>query len=153
MKRSPGFYLLDFIVLVVVVAVIFSIIMPKFTGAKGSNDLKICESNLHGIGMALDMYAYDHQGRFSPWDGSDPAVRHEFTPDYLVPKYLGEIPVCPSGHGYIISVNTPNGVYGTHPDFCVMIVSKSGNPNKFHPGLSGWYPLTPHLKTWERPSP
>ena len=67
------------------VMLVASIIIPSFVRTPDSaRNLVLCEVNLNNIGMALEMYATEHEGKY-------PESLGELSPDYLT-----EIPQCPS---------------------------------------------------------
>jgi len=139
MKGKAGFTMVEVIIVVAIIAILASIIMPKMGGSRESAKIAACMSNIRHILIAMDLYANEN-GKESPWDGTGPTVRHEYQLTYLIPGYLKSAPVCPTGHTYFISVNTPNGEYSSHPNYATLVVSSSGNPNASHPGLTAWSP-------------
>lgn len=70
--------------LLAVVCFLAAIMVPNFMRARARGMLTACKSNLKNIGIALDMYAQDHEWQYP--------VRV----DQLTPKYLKSLPVCPS---------------------------------------------------------
>jgi len=68
MKQENGFTLVELLVVVAVVAVLAAILMPVFVTAKHSGHASACKSNMKQIGMALLLYAGDHDDTFSRCD-------------------------------------------------------------------------------------
>jgi prepilin-type N-terminal cleavage/methylation domain-containing protein/prepilin-type processing-associated H-X9-DG protein len=87
MKRR-AFTLLELIVVISIIAILASILFPLFARARETARRSYCASNLSQVGVALNMYAQNYDGRFPPDD-------NEFGPLY---PYTSNIDVfyCPS---------------------------------------------------------
>jgi prepilin-type processing-associated H-X9-DG protein len=92
MKRTRrGFSLGEGAVVLAVIAVLSSILLPVFARARDAARNTDCRQRLHEIGLALHLYARDHDGRFPPRD-------HDFRPllhGYLQPESFS----CPADLG------------------------------------------------------
>jgi len=88
MKRYHGFVLIDLLLTGLIISVLATVLLPVFARAREKARTSVCQSNLQQIGMALQVYAADHYGRYPPLD-------NDFRP--LLP-YLQEEGVlrCPS---------------------------------------------------------
>ncbi len=66
MRRAipSGFTLIELLVVIAILGILASILMPVFTRARGKGRQASCISNLKQIGLALHMYADDHDEMF-----------------------------------------------------------------------------------------
>ena len=60
MKSTPGFTLVDLLVVTAIIAVLASLLLPALGRANRSARSAACLSNLHQIGLALDLYVQDN---------------------------------------------------------------------------------------------
>ncbi len=87
--NRKGYTLVEILVVLAVIAVLVAILLPVFSSARGKARTSACQSNLHQLGLALQMYADDHdgtytRGQFWPWtsvhlwsDAIEPYVRNQ----------------------------------------------------------------------------
>jgi len=83
MGDRRGFTLVELLIVILVVATLAAIAIPAFQGAKERALYAQFQANAHQIGVALEHFAIDHQGRY-PQDGffmSPPAGG--FSPGYI----------------------------------------------------------------------
>jgi len=119
--KKRGFTMVEVIIVVAIIAILASIIVPKMSGSRDSAKLKACHQNIRLIKLAMEMYANDNGSYFPP---SNPS----YSCAYLVPNYLKAAPVCPTGHPYLIAINSPT----------------AGNAMVYAAGFSGSPPVNPH---------
>jgi len=103
-----GFTMVEVIIVVAVIAVLASIIIPKMTGARDKSALESCKQNIRGIAIALDTYAYEHDGSYGAGTGNV-ATCYLVTGGYLKPIY------CPLGNKYWVWINYPNSWFPPIP--------------------------------------
>jgi len=88
-RRSRGFSLVELSVVIAIIGILAAILFPVFAQTREAARRASCQANLHQIGLALHLYAQDHDGRFPP-------RHHDLRP--LVRPYLNSVSVfaCPS---------------------------------------------------------
>jgi prepilin-type N-terminal cleavage/methylation domain-containing protein/prepilin-type processing-associated H-X9-DG protein len=88
-----GFTLVELLVVIAILGILASILMPVFTHARGKARQASCTSNLHQIGIALHMYADDHDEMF-PLDASSgpSSFWYERLDPYIKNSQIG---ICP----------------------------------------------------------
>ncbi|MGV3724689.1 MAG: type II secretion system protein [Actinomycetota bacterium] len=64
----PGFTLVELIVVFTVIAILAAILFPVFGRAREAARGRQCSANLSQLGLALQLYARDHDGRYPPRD-------------------------------------------------------------------------------------
>ena len=89
MKSKKAFTLIELLVVIAVIAVLLAILMPALRAAKSQARKTVCKVHVGGVGLALRMYADDHEGKThnSPnrglWDNAytNPAVVKQLGPN------------------------------------------------------------------------
>ncbi|MES1147497.1 MAG: prepilin-type N-terminal cleavage/methylation domain-containing protein, partial [bacterium] len=93
MTRKTGFTLIELLVVIAIIALLAAILFPVFAQAKFAAKRTMDLSNLHQIGLAMDMYMGDYDDYY-PWavDTSD-KYRPEIWAGF--PEFQAEIPNMP----------------------------------------------------------
>lgn len=65
-ERNTAFTLVELLVVIAVIGVLASLLLPALALAKERAKVVKVHAELYGIGMALHMYADDHEGRVPP---------------------------------------------------------------------------------------
>jgi len=72
--RRKGFTLIELLVVIAIIAILAAILFPVFARAREKARQASCQSNLKQIGLAMNMYATDHDGILPKFD--DPPENH-----------------------------------------------------------------------------
>lgn len=88
--RRRGFTFIELMLVIGVIAVLAAILFPVFARAREQARTQSCRTNLLNIGLALRIYAQEHDGLYPP---------NEYDMSPLYPKYVARelIFQCPSG--------------------------------------------------------
>lgn len=92
--RKPGFTLIELLVVIAILAVLASLLLPALSKAKSSAYAVKCKSNLHQIGLGLQMYV-DDQGFYPktnpgiPWASWARAINTNLNQPLLSPGWHG----------------------------------------------------------------
>jgi len=119
MKSKNGFTMVEVIIVVAIIAVLASIIMPKFTGARNKAKLTACKANIRQIATAMELYAAANNGKYTPCATS--SLTYYTGCYYLVPEYMKTAPLCSTGHTYDIAANHPG--LRSAPAGCILVYS------------------------------
>jgi prepilin-type processing-associated H-X9-DG protein/prepilin-type N-terminal cleavage/methylation domain-containing protein len=64
--RIRAFTLVELLVVITIVGILTALLVPAVMAALGVADLTVCDSNLHQLGLATQLYLKDHRGLFFP---------------------------------------------------------------------------------------
>src|SRR5262245_9559199 len=86
---SVAFTLIELLVVIAIIAVLAALLVPALASAKDSGRRAACISNLRQIGIAIQAYAHDNEGRI-PYGPIAPPFSHpaEFYPSTGSPTSL-----------------------------------------------------------------
>ncbi|MGQ9730753.1 MAG: DUF1559 family PulG-like putative transporter [Candidatus Zipacnadales bacterium] len=112
--RRTGFTLIELLVVIAIIAILASILFPVFSRARAKARQAACLSNLKQLGLAVDMYAQDHDEYLPPHNDNEPPYppydwRYDTFIMRLMPYMRNEqLIVCPDDK-QTTAVGTPSG--------------------------------------------
>lgn len=88
-RSRRGFTLIELLVVVAIIAILAGLLLPGLASARSKAQRAACVSNLHQLGIAIQMYADDNRGFF-------PETTHETGQTnrswiYTMASYLGKV--------------------------------------------------------------
>ena len=63
MKNKKAFTLIELLVVIAIIAILLAILMPALKAARNQARKAVCKVHVGGLGLALRMYADDHDGK------------------------------------------------------------------------------------------
>jgi prepilin-type N-terminal cleavage/methylation domain-containing protein/prepilin-type processing-associated H-X9-DG protein len=96
---TSAFTLIELLVVISIVGILAALLLPVLSRAKESGRATGCLSNLHQVGIALQLYAGDYNNRLPSMSDIYPGVTNSFPgPDQVLSNQLGKVNVlrCPS---------------------------------------------------------
>jgi prepilin-type N-terminal cleavage/methylation domain-containing protein/prepilin-type processing-associated H-X9-DG protein len=94
-----AFTLVELLVVVAIIGILAALFLSGLSRAKGAGQAAVCLSNLHQIGIALQVYVQDNHNRLPYMNDKSLTTTNLFPPpDLVLSNYLGNLKVlrCPS---------------------------------------------------------
>ena len=126
---SRAFTLIELLVVVSIIALLVSILLPALNKARENAKQVVCATNEHGIGLALVVYAHDHNDRF-------PLAGYEIN-QYL--RQLNEYSFRTWKHGALYDLYANNYITDLELFFCPSSQGQ-GSPETTWPSDSSVWP-------------
>lgn len=121
MKRRAAFTLVELMVVIAVIAILAAILFPVFAQAREAARSNTCASNLRQLGIALQLYGRDHDGRYPPQNSGLPTLVLPYVNDLTIFRcpsdthsgsnrtLTAEPPLAPNGPRYPGLIRVPSG--------------------------------------------
>ncbi len=124
------FTLVELLVVVAIIAILASLLLPSLKRARDAAYTTMCQNNFRTLGVAVTMYAVDHDDRF-PVDNVDGNMWAQ-----MLAPYVGEY--C----GASVTVNPPKEEISANPAMCPAY----DKPD--HVAAAHWYPKVARVEVW-----
>jgi prepilin-type N-terminal cleavage/methylation domain-containing protein/prepilin-type processing-associated H-X9-DG protein len=102
--KAQGFTLVELLVVIAIIAILAALLLPVVAKSKEHGKSAACLSNLHQVGLALQLYTHDSENKmpvmYDALFGTNaiPLTNSPATIDIVLSNYLGNVRVllCPS---------------------------------------------------------
>ncbi len=100
MRKRNGFTLIELLVVVAIIAVLVAVLLPAIAMARESARFVVCASNLHSIGVGMQLYAADNRGQL-PERGIHGAPYYPYESSLVWASWYVPLPGGGGGGAYI----------------------------------------------------
>jgi prepilin-type N-terminal cleavage/methylation domain-containing protein len=66
---GQGFTLVELLVVIAIIAILAALLLPALSNAQARARSATCKNRLHQMGLGLQMYVEEHQGKFPYYQG------------------------------------------------------------------------------------
>lgn len=98
-SADAAFTLIELLIVIAIIALLAALVLPALSRAKEAGRATRCLSNLHQIGIALQLYVQDNRNRLPFMNDRSLTTTNPYPPpDVVLSNYLGNLNIlkCPS---------------------------------------------------------
>lgn len=122
-KASPGFTLLELLVVMVIIGLLAGFVGPKYFSQIGKSEVKVARAQAGALGKALDQFRLDTGHYPGMEDGLGALVTHPASePKWDGPYLSKSVPLDPWGNPYVFRFP------GEHGEYDLISYGKDGKP-------------------------
>ena len=123
LSASPGFTLLELLVVIVIIGLLVGYVAPRYFSQVGKSEVQVAKAQIDGLEKALDQYRLDTRRYPTLEQGLDALiVRPGNEPNWNGPYLKKAVPADPWGHAYVYRTPGRNG------DFDLISYGRDGKP-------------------------
>jgi prepilin-type N-terminal cleavage/methylation domain-containing protein/prepilin-type processing-associated H-X9-DG protein len=138
-----GFTLIELLVVIGIIAILAALLLPVLSNAKAHARSTVCKNHLHQMGLALNMYVDEHQGRYpygiypkgpsTGWSSSSYWYA-TLLPYYPVP-WTNPAYHCPGYTGQILDYARGRDIYGPSGSYAYNALGVGSGKTRYTGGL------------------
>jgi len=107
--RSGGFTLIELLLVMVILAILAAVVVPKFTGRTEQAKISAAKTDISNLNLAISTFETDNGRIPTNEEGLTALLEKPANADGWKTPYVDKVPVDPWGHAYIYRVPGING--------------------------------------------
>ena len=114
--------MIESLVVIAIIGILAALLLPVLSRAKEAGRATVCVSNLHQIGIALQVYVDDNHQMLPAMRDKSLAMTNELpSPDQVLSNYLGNVTVMPGD----LVVGDREGIYFIPPQLAQEVMDRA----------------------------